>query len=556
MENNYFDKIIRAKLENLEASKRAEGWELLQHRMNADPELSTPNDAPDPIDEIVKSKLEDTTASYEPSSWALMESMINADADLSIPEMDDVEFDGIAYENLNSLETPYNPAHWDLMARRIQQEFSLQHRLYRYKIAEISLMLFAIFTLLQFLPIHKIALHKKDVPVAESENPTSTFQQAIPSIADYSIDQKETTAPEVETEVADATNSSQLNPTTNSNTALAQVESNPVTETASTDNYDIPPANTFNRISTSANENSLLLAAASNEEPSIEDEQEENVSEEAVSSLSDQNVQPDESLEFADMNLLLLQSENMEEIAFDDSENLPKCIYCKGKKPVHLRIGMMTALDFNYVMTPYDVKFERDAYANLYGGYSGGFSFGFQQGRWELGTGVLYSSKRYEPEANIEYTGSLLDGLVGEGLTSAQLNILSMPLNVNYTYAHAGKWHFYSVAGASANFLAINHYDEKTFSVSNRNGLIDPRIQEAHGEGEPTYNGILEGGKLSDNFYLTVNLGLGAERYFTPRWSIFVQPVYQHSVLSRGIGPNNDRINAVSIFAGAKATLR
>lgn len=555
MENNYFDKIIRAKLENLEASKRAEGWELLQHRMNADPELSTPNDAPDPIDDIVKSKLEDTTASYEPGSWALMESMINADADLSFPEMEDVVFDGIAYENLNNFETPYNPAHWDLMARRIQKEFSLQHRLYRYKIAEISLMLFAIFTLLQFLPIHKISLHQKDTPVAKTESP-ATIQKAIPSIADYSIDHNEETASTVATEEAATNNSNQLAPLTNINSTLAQAEVKPKTETASTDNYDIPPVNIINHTGTSINENSILLATATEDESLPQDDNEENVNEEAVSSLANQVPQPDETSELSHMSLLLLESGSIEELVFDDSKNLPNCIHCKRKNPVYLRIGMMTALDFNYVMTPYDVKFESEAYANLYGGYSGGFSFGFQQGRWELGTGVLYSSKRYEPEANIEYTGSILEGLVGEGLTSAQLNILSIPMNVNYTYAYAGKWHFYSVAGASANLLAINHYDEKTFSVSSRNGYGDPRIQDQHGEGEPSYNGILEGGKLSDNFYLTVNLGLGAERYFTPRWSIFVQPVYQHSILSGGIGPNNDRINALSIFAGAKATLR
>ncbi len=555
MENNYFDKIIRAKLENLEASKRAEGWELLQHRMNADPELNTPNDAPDPIDDIVKSKLEDTTASYEPGSWALMESMINADADLSIPEMEDVVLDGIAYENLNTFETPYNPAHWELMARRIQEEFSLQHRLYRYKIAEISLMLFAIFTLLQFLPIHKIALHKKGTPVAKTESPATFQQAATPSIADYSINQNEETVSTATTEDAAANSSNQLAPVTNNNSTLAQAETKPNTETASTDNYEIPPVNIINHTGTSINENLILLAASTEDESLPQDENEENVSDETVSSLANQTNQADEASKHSDMSLLLLETESIEELVFDDSKNLPNCTYCKGKKPINLRIGMMTALDFNYVMTPYDVKFERDAYANLYGGYSGGFSFGFQQGRWELGTGVLYSSKRYEPEANIEYTGSLLEGLVGEGLTSAQLNILSIPLNVNYTYAYAGKWHFYSVAGASANLLAINHYDEKTFSVSSRNGYGDPRIQQQHGE--PTYDGILEGGKLSDNIYLTVNLGLGVERYFTPRWSIFVQPVYQHSILSGGgIGPNSDRINALSIFAGAKATLR
>jgi len=553
MENNYFDKLFRDKLENLEASDRAGSWELLQHRMAADPELSTPGEVSDPIDEIIKSKLQDTTASYEPGFWAMMENKIDADVDLN-PQLDDVAFDGIAYENLNNLQTPYNPSHWELMAKRIQEEFSLRHRLYKYKVAEVGLMLLAIFTLLQFLPIDKINMVKNNAVANETEVQYE-IQQAVPS-----TDINKT---------ANANNKTQVDNIVSSKTIvtspigpipvpslLAEATTTSKTKSAAETETTLPDYTKLNNIGTSVTppvENALPLVTTK----SIVSHQETN----NTTGLDNQNttsiVVENENLSITDM--LEINSSEMDLLTADNSENLPQCVLCKRKKPVYIKAGMLIASNLNYIMTPYDEKFEQDAYATLSAGYTGGISLSVQKGRLEIGSAIHYSSIRYAPKQNVEYSGSVKDGLIGDvELKSAQLNVISIPLNVNYTYAHVGRWNLYALGGGSANIAIINHFDTKKFvlggGASRGNG--DPRRVNPHPEPTPNYNGVFEGGSLNDNLYFTVNLGLGAERYFSPRWSVFVQPVYQHSIFAKGLGPNTDRFNTFSIFAGAKATLR
>lgn len=545
MENNYFDKLFRDKLENLADAERAGSWELLQHRMAADPELSTPGEASDPIDEIVKSKLQDTSASYEPGFWAMMEDKIDADLDLN-PQLDDVAFDGIAYENLSNIETPYNASHWELMAKRIQEEFSLRHRLYKYKVAEVSLMLFAIFTLLQFLPIEKLAIAKNEDPTKNKTETPYKIQQAIPSTA-LALDHNKSTNKTAVTDQVATSNKTITTPVgpipVPSLLAVAKTsEANPTMETETA----LPDFSKLNNIGTSVTpsiENALPLVTTK----SIVSSQETNKD-------ANQNVVLVENENLSMTAMLDINSSEMDLLTADHSESLPQCVLCKRKKPVFIKAGMVIASNLNYTMTPYNEKHELEAYATASAGYTGGISVSVQKGRLEIGSGVHYSSIKYAPKRIVEYTGNLYDGYVGDGLKSAQLNILSVPLNINYTYAYLGKWHLYAVGGGSVNMAALNHFDTKKFPVARGNG--DPRIKNPHEEPTPSYNGVLEGGNLSDNLYFTVNLGLGAERYFTPRWSVFIQPVYQHSVFSKGIGPNRDRFNTFSIFAGAKATLR
>ena len=56
------------------------------------------------------------------------------------------------------------------------------------------------------------------------------------------------------------------------------------------------------------------------------------------------------------------------------------------------------------------------------------------------------------------------------------------------------------------------------------------------------HDGVFEGGNLIDNTYITANLGLGIERRFNSRMSIFVGSTYQHQI-TKGLGPQSDKIN-------------
>ena len=103
------------------------------------------------------------------------------------------------------------------------------------------------------------------------------------------------------------------------------------------------------------------------------------------------------------------------------------------------------------------------------------------------------------------------------------------------------------------------NYDKKQhfFGTSGSLGVTLPDGNVAVSETSSKKNfagGILAGGSFIENRYFTANLGIGVERKFNPRWSLFSQPTYQHQLLSQGLGPNNDRINTLSILTGARVT--
>ena len=138
---------------------------------------------------------------------------------------------------------------------------------------------------------------------------------------------------------------------------------------------------------------------------------------------------------------------------------------------------------------------------------------------------------------------------------NAFINILRIPLHINYTFDHIGKWHLYAIGGASINILALNHFNISTSPVGEDNPISTRDGQDVR-KGTSIYDGVLEGGNFKNNSYLTANVGMGIERYLTSRWSLFVQPIYQRLIFKKGFGPNDDHFNTLSIQIGAKSTFR
>ena len=89
--------------------------------------------------------------------------------------------------------------------------------------------------------------------------------------------------------------------------------------------------------------------------------------------------------------------------------------------------------------------------------------------------------------------------------------------------------------------------------------LVPPGTPPPAIERYPETEGLLEGGSIIDNGYISLNLGMGIERYMSHRWSIFAQPTYYQSLLypntTNGFGPYRDKFNTMSIMFGVKIRL-
>jgi hypothetical protein len=232
-------------------------------------------------------------------------------------------------------------------------------------------------------------------------------------------------------------------------------------------------------------------------------------------------------------------------------------------KPRQVRFSLFASSDLNYVFTPttnldvFDtlVRVNNDTAFAL--GYGGGILASFKMNRWEVQTGGVYSFRRYAPNTP-KFTIETVGYYISEDFKGIQQDLLQVPLNVQYHFKNTGNWRFYGLAGASGYFITNVVYEiafkrEPTFAL-----MAPPSGDETRTlrDEKEFPQGLLDGGSFSDNFYLAANLGLGVERFISPRWSLFFQPNYHHYLLSQGVGTNKDKFYTLSFHLGTKVSLK
>ena len=541
-----FDDTVKKALETAEVAYIPAAWAMMEASIEADAELS--GVAQDSFDEAIKGAIETTEVAYTPGAWAMMEAHLDLEDNLIDLEDADV-IDAVSYSNLSNLQVEYDEESWNTLSKKLDKEFSFRRRvLYRYKVVEMALMALFIFTLFNTLPLQKELVQKltdknnieEKVNTAESDNASEQLIAAKETTTQeiaVKESKKETVITKITKPTATKDNNIQY--------SIIENQSNIITTsiTTSVENSAIE-----NKISTS-NTKESIEAKIADVTPSLELKKVEGFL--SNNKLSIMSVIPSLATRF-----LFTQ---------DEKKPIIECILCKNTfTPLKIKTGMFMVGDYNYVMTPYDRDFALSSYNNGSIGYGLGFTLGFGIGRWEVETGGIYSSKRYQPESQ-EVLGDFHSGYIENQLDEITLDIIKIPLNVKYTFNDKANWNFYAMAGASLNVAAsakyntIARYKSPASPPSNNFG---GRSSEEIIESESKYNnkifsdGWLEGGSFLENRYFTANIGLGMERQLTKKWSLFMQNTYQHTLLFDGIGPNKDRINNLSIFAGARATLK
>jgi len=194
----------------------------------------------------------------------------------------------------------------------------------------------------------------------------------------------------------------------------------------------------------------------------------------------------------------------------------------KFPKKVTVRLGAMSSADLNYIKTPSTSQYKDNDYQQYQLGYGGGITIDLNYEKLTLSTGLIYRRINYYPQEEINIAGSFANGYQSHIFDAVNLNLLTIPMNLQFQMNDADrKWKLHAITGASLNIL-----------------------------------GLFEGGTFERNHYFTANLGIGVERFISPRWSLFIQPVYQHEVFGKNLGINRDRIHTFSVQIGAKSTFK
>lgn len=240
--------------------------------------------------------------------------------------------------------------------------------------------------------------------------------------------------------------------------------------------------------------------------------------------------------------LLALDSEEYEEGVF---------ILKDAPKQARLNVSMLGSTDYNRVMTPPNSIYRIKGFDRYALGYGGGLLFGLEYGRMEIGSGLVYAAKRYQPLPVIFIKGNFQDGYVGESLQTVQLNMINLPLYLRYDVLRKDKWRAYFSGGASLQVaFEANYYFAPPTSF--------PSFLAQTPAGESRLRnrieGWFQGGPFKENSYVTANIALGVERFVSERWGVFFQPTYHRSFgyFSNGLGPNLDRIHTFSLWTGIR----
>jgi hypothetical protein len=509
------------------------------------------------FDEQIRQKMTNLRPETGAPDWSAFEEQLDAAEalDAGPAEAGPREVDEVIFAKMHQYEVPYEPAHWARMEAKLNEWFTWPQYVLRYKTMELALFLLLFITCWQYLP-------KLGTPVAGSPPAERSDYTGVPG--DHQSVQE--TPAEIQELPTDNTTSglNQLADEQGQPPAEAYKRNNPLTQSTLPE-----PANEAITPGTKAQKNRVWAPLSPLSDTKRPQSLRSNTVAEASALPFPALLSPVAATENPTFDLAaaaLLPGLPFEALAEPEAD-LGETKVRRMKKRPALLVGMFGSADYNHILVPASSEkrltesLERAAI-----GYGGGLSLSADFGRLEVETGAIYAA-RYYPVGIVYVRGSLLSGLRGDELRTTELNMLSIPLHVRYDYFQHNKWRAYVLGGGSVQVAFQTNYYTAEAPQFDFLPAMPPPVTDGPAGGESEIDrirrngqGWFEGGKFKDNAYLTLNFGFGAERYFSERWSLFVQPVYQHSVHYfkniDGLGPNNDRINSLSVLIGTRVRLK
>lgn len=217
-------------------------------------------------------------------------------------------------------------------------------------------------------------------------------------------------------------------------------------------------------------------------------------------------------------------------------------------------LTLLTGLDGDNVFTPAYPRFKVPETVRNSSGFHFGFLLSEGAKRLETGFGFIFAHKEYNAPAVTFIQGSLRDGYTTEQLKKIQLNLLQIPVYTRFNIIHKENWRLYATLGVSAQvtlsanyFIVHPGFFPSSVALTGKTNSVYQNLEE----------GLMQGGTLIDNVYLSMDMGVGAEKVISPRSSLFAQSSYQSFVghVNKGIGPYNDRISTLSFQSGVRINL-
>ncbi len=183
---------------------------------------------------------------------------------------------------------------------------------------------------------------------------------------------------------------------------------------------------------------------------------------------------------------------------------------------------------------------------------------------WALVAGVGYSTTQYKPKQIVEVFDAGRGLLNQVDFSGIKYSSIKIPLHLRYDVIGTGKLELFASTGVTLNVILDAEYElvQKPFnrgtnagSTVNFSSSGVPDLNPNSKFRQKSFNlGVLHDGKISNNYFVTGSLGIGLRYDAFKRFSFSLESAF-HQALTKGIGPNKDHINELSLDFGVKYQL-
>lgn len=439
------------------------------------------------FDKILKEGLDALKAPYDAQSWDALAQKL--DARQAPPDVD------AAARRLQNLEAAFDPADWAAMERRLAQERRKRGVLW-IKIAEAALL---------FLLLGYLSGFPGDQP-ARSARPINPLPEPVAAVPAQSAQSTQSAPAPTKKTSADRGRNIQAasSGSITAATALAEPAETPQT-----------PDWTPERPEAARAQAPAATISAGNEKPI------------AIPCLP---------VEMSALSGPVAQA--LPARPFYPSPALPPAFASKG-----FYVGALASAERNQTV-------EVD-HRHTSAGYSAGLGAGYRWKKWGLETGLQYAHRQYQPAKSVTlFEGNIPNVYYGANLRTVAAELLSIPLRTTRLAWRSGKWEVHAVAGGAAHLALQKSYEYETlvFTGQPPSGLpvIGPDQQA---QLRPEAQGLLQGGRLRENAYGTLDLGLRIQYPLSSGYIVFVEPALRRA-LGRGIGSKPGKLHTAGFNLG------
>lgn len=463
------------------------------------------------FDDIFKSKLSEHDNAPQSPDWDQFSQILKKS-----DGFEDLDFDKEVSEKVKNHQIPYSENHWHLLKERLVREQAIRTKLYLAKLTEITAVVLLLFGALSYAGL------KLDNKL-----------EADPKMFAHLYDQKAETS---------SINQSVLNSETLSQiSAGAEAYRNKNQAASENINY--------------AQESTIQIPVLSNNTPLV------------VSKLAESNVK---SLQLK-MPLLnpgistsnLDSKTEMLAAATPDINTLP--IY----KPelfastiTKAELKSFVGSGVSIIRSPYDEVYQNEAATLISRIDRAGIGYAIGTDKLKMTVGLEYSKMNYQPIQVIETYGSLRDGLKQTSLKSMAFQTARIPLGVKHDFLNKKdkrKISPYLSVNVGINGILTSDYDVEENVLPSDFRPVDTNTKRSNNNSKLSTKeftkGVLQGGDFVSNLFLDANMEAGIELKLFQNTRLNTGLSYSTFLASKGLGPNGDRHDNLTLNVGLTFSL-